>query len=167
MSETMANDVQRYISLVHEIVIDQVTDIQHAPITELLDFWVTWTYWELQLYSGIQMGIEATWERIQTQAAILQPSVLNTYTAFRCRAGLGHKEWVALIQLLAASGSLRPGSGPMSMNQVIKAVNKDTWARSLDSTELEQILLANGWMVPILLFKMGPRPIVVEKKRRS
>ena len=167
MSEAVANDMQRYIDLVHGLVAESIKDVENAAVEELIDFWMTWVYWELQLYSGLQMGIEVTWNRIQTQAKQIQPSVLNIYTAFRFRGGVDQKEWAQLVQLLAASGSLKAAPTSNMVSLATKVVNKDIWERSLEPSELEQLLQANCWMVPILLYKMGPRPITVEKKRRS
>lgn len=167
MSEPLATDMQRYINLAHEIVVDSVLDAEKAPIEELVDFWMTWVYWELQLYSGLQQGIDATWARVQTQPGILQPAVLNLYTAFRFRAGLDEKHWQRLVELLADSGSLKVRTGSGIGTFVGTPANKDIWDRSLVDTNLEEALLANGWMVPILLYKMGPRPISLERKRRG
>lgn len=160
-------DPEQLIQIANDIISKQLIQPDGAPHEVLMDFWCSWVYWELKLYTGVQTGIDVIWKEIQKHAGVVDHAVLDLYSEFRVRANLNADGWKKLVELMASSLSLADHSNASLQPELVEsAAGKDIYSRTLTADRLATLLRANAWVVPMLLFKMGPAPVSNTSKRR-
>lgn len=162
MIEVYSDGLERLVLLAGEIVSLRMVDAEQIPIKPLVDFYSVDIYWEFQLFGGVTtIGITSLWDKVIKNNPVVSASVMNLYSEFRIRGQLDAQRWKQLLAVLSQSLSMS-----VSQQHSKHVVANDYVERSPTPEQIEELLHANPWVVPLILLKLGSPLLVANNRRR-